>query len=914
MKTPLPLGVSVAMALSCGALPLMAQASYVPGPMPAAPGAQKDPTDIYLETVRLVTQASELVEKRDYVGAIRLTQQAEDQLAVFVKAYPQWRPNLIRQRRQINRENLEQWQQLAQQQAAFQQQSPGLAVERPPAVPAAGRPKLKPNIPLPPGYKGVEFPDKPGQPLINRIPGSSVSPGAPREVVESNYDRIRNALYKANMENRALIQALKRTRKQRDEALANLAMATTGESVYRDELIKVKKQLEEERSTNNKLLTTLTKRVEELEQTVATLSREKKEYLEQIAALQQQLKEHQDQLADVTSQKNALQKDRDQLAALVELNSPDKTRNVLDRNMTLTAQLKDAQEKIAALETAKSDSEEQRKANLQALEKAREESASLKLKLMAMGDENIGYRKRITDLNRKLINAEVELSRLEANPEKSPLLAEENKLLRSAISKQLRILSVQDQSRSLLISTYMRLHQQNPETAEIAALMNNEEAIKLTPAEQQIVNAIAVDNKINLPLTGQQKEKIDKLAKALSAEQEKAEQLSRQLELARNQTKAHAAKSTRANKAHAEALAKAQEAAEQKNRQVEELTRQLDDLKRQFSEQARLAAISSNSMTPEQEKKLNRSMETAVRRKLETEALGQGAAEAFAKKRYVAAEQLYRTLLDLQPSHVPALVNLGTILIQRNKAEEAIQYLKKATDLDASSSPAWFMMGVAQYRAGQDQQAMASLTETVRLDPANATALLYMGNLATSAGNYDQAVGYFENALKIQPESPEAHFNLAWTYSQLGRTAQARKSYDAAIRCGGLPDSDLELAITGTSTLPRRKTPADQENAPAASIPDAQLAAAESDPKAIPHAAGEIPASVAEDPNALERPNPGPKQIAVSYRPETEPASLASQVKETASAPQPQAVAAKEQPAPEKAEAPRRRSRFRIGS
>lgn len=53
----------------------------------------------------------------------------------------------------------------------------------------------------------------------------------------------------------------------------------------------------------------------------------------------------------------------------------------------------------------------------------------------------------------------MELSKLEANPEKSPLLLEENQLLRSTIAKQLRILSVQDQSRSLLISTYKRLHQ-----------------------------------------------------------------------------------------------------------------------------------------------------------------------------------------------------------------------------------------------------------------------------------------------------------------------------------------------------------------------------------------------------------------------------------------------------------------------
>lgn len=161
--------------------------------------------------------------------------------------------------------------------------------------------------------------------------------------------------------------------------------------------------------------------------------------------------------------------------------------------------------------------------------------------------------------------------------------------------------------------------------------MDNEEAIRLTPAEKQIVNAIAKDNNINVPLTAQQKEKINKLAQALSAERGKAAQLARDLELARSQMKTKADKSAKNDKKQAEALARAQKALEQKNTQVEELTRQMEELKRRSAEQARLAAISAGAITPDQEKALNRSMEATVRRKLEAEALGQGAAEAFAK-------------------------------------------------------------------------------------------------------------------------------------------------------------------------------------------------------------------------------------------------------------------------------------------
>ena len=194
MMTPLPLGIAVALSLTCGALPLLAQGTYVPGPMPVSAGTRQDPTDMYLEALKLVTRSAELVEKRDYIGAIRLTQQAEEKLGRLVKAYPQWRPNLLQTRRQLNREKLDQWQKLAQQQAAAVSSDPGLELERPAAVPK--RPRPKPNIVLPPGYKGVEFPSRPGESLVNTIPSPSVSPGAAPEVVESNYERIRRLLDK----------------------------------------------------------------------------------------------------------------------------------------------------------------------------------------------------------------------------------------------------------------------------------------------------------------------------------------------------------------------------------------------------------------------------------------------------------------------------------------------------------------------------------------------------------------------------------------------------------------------------------------------------------------------------------------------------------------------------------------------
>ncbi len=833
---PLSIGITVLLSCVCGTLPLAGQQNYVPSSLTKS--TAQNPTDMYLEALRLVTQAHELEKKHDYIGAIRLVQQAEDKFAILARTHPDYQRNLLQRRREINRENLNNWQKLAQEQAATQPlpqpkepviENEGSINIRPnkPTPPKQPNKKPQPTIQLPPGYEGVEFTGKEGDPLINHIP-----PPISSEAVESNYERMRKQLDKLSVENRALVRALKRTKKDQEDAVTKLALAAAGESYYRDELVKIKKQMESERHTNNKLLQTLTKRIEDLEKNLQTLQQEKAHHLALIAELRKQNDEQQKQLDALTAQKDALQKERDQLATLVELNSPEKTKNLLDRNLTLTAQLKAAQDKIAQLESANSDSEEQRKLNLKTLEETRGEVVGLKLKLMALQDENTGYRKRITELNAKLINADIELSKLESKPrEDNPLLKAENELLRSTIAKQLRILAVQEQSRELLVNSYKRLRLEDPEMAKIAALMDNEERIKLTPAEEQIVNAIAKENAVKAKLNDEQKNKIDLMAKALNDERTKATELAKELEALR-QAKASGDKDKK------KALDEAQLAVEEKNRQVEDLKNELENMKARFAEQANLEAIANNTMTAEQKKAMEDKLSSTTFKQLEVDALGQGASDAFAKKRFAAAEQLYLTLLDMQPNHVPALVNLGTILLQRNKVEPAIAHLKKATEIDAKSAPAWFMIGVAQYRAGLDRQAAESLNKTLDLDPANATALLFLGNLETSAGQYDKAIAHFENALKITPDSADTHFNMAWTYSRMGKLNNARKSYDEAIRHGGLPDAELELAINGATTLPQQPVSKDHESI------------AISNPDSIPVGPNEISAAQAENPDA----------------------------------------------------------------
>ncbi len=70
--------------------------------MPVSARTRQDPTDMYLEALKLVTKSAELVEKRDYKGHPPDATGGR-KTGRLVKAYPQWRPNLLQTRRQLNR-------------------------------------------------------------------------------------------------------------------------------------------------------------------------------------------------------------------------------------------------------------------------------------------------------------------------------------------------------------------------------------------------------------------------------------------------------------------------------------------------------------------------------------------------------------------------------------------------------------------------------------------------------------------------------------------------------------------------------------------------------------------------------------------------------------------------------------------
>lgn len=176
-------------------------------------------------------------------------------------------------------------------------------------------------------------------------------------------------------------------------------------------------------------------------------------------------------------------------------------------------------------------------------------------------------------------------------------------------------------------------------------------------------------------------------------------------------------------------------------------------------------------------------------------ALGKSASDAFDKGRFLAAEQLYETLLEVHPGHYPGHVNLGVIYLKMGRHDDAARVLQKAVDFNPDHPTGQFLLGVAHYREGRDAQAQMAFMSATSLDPAHAQAFFYLGNIANRAGRTNAAIKEYQRALEIDPSLVNVHYNMATAYATAGKLGEARKSYDLAIRGGALPNADLERQL-----------------------------------------------------------------------------------------------------------------------
>jgi Flp pilus assembly protein TadD len=144
-------------------------------------------------------------------------------------------------------------------------------------------------------------------------------------------------------------------------------------------------------------------------------------------------------------------------------------------------------------------------------------------------------------------------------------------------------------------------------------------------------------------------------------------------------------------------------------------------------------------------------------------------------------ETLWRDSVAKSPKKARTHNNLGNILSDQGKLDEAISHFSEALRLDPESDKVHYNLGSALRKKGKIGEAITHYQEALRINPHHLEARNNLGNALVDKGEFEEAVDHFSAALRLDPNSKEVHYNLGNLYKTRRKFDEAIEQYEKAL-------------------------------------------------------------------------------------------------------------------------------------
>jgi tetratricopeptide (TPR) repeat protein len=161
---------------------------------------------------------------------------------------------------------------------------------------------------------------------------------------------------------------------------------------------------------------------------------------------------------------------------------------------------------------------------------------------------------------------------------------------------------------------------------------------------------------------------------------------------------------------------------------------------------------------------------------------------------YQSAEPLLRMLQSRNPDDAELLYNLGMMLSDQRKLDEAIPMLERLVKIDSTNSNGWTALGVAYSRNRDYERSEEVLRRALEIDPENAYALRNLGALQQEASP-ELALAGLEKAARMMPNDQQTQYAYAKCLMDLGQNEEADPILRRVIEMDSLSDI-AEMART----------------------------------------------------------------------------------------------------------------------
>ena len=177
----------------------------------------------------------------------------------------------------------------------------------------------------------------------------------------------------------------------------------------------------------------------------------------------------------------------------------------------------------------------------------------------------------------------------------------------------------------------------------------------------------------------------------------------------------------------------------------------------------------------------------AIPESVKTDDLISAADSAIRNDNYPVAEQLLKRVVEKEPKHKTVRRNLGMVLAEQRKYDEAIAVLREQTKINPFEDYAYNLLGRVYWQQQDYTNAEQAFRKQLEVTPLDQTAHASLGEMLLETRKYQEAVPELERALSLAPDNELLHVNLGRAYLALGETKKANAAFDEALKISRTP-------------------------------------------------------------------------------------------------------------------------------
>ena len=161
------------------------------------------------------------------------------------------------------------------------------------------------------------------------------------------------------------------------------------------------------------------------------------------------------------------------------------------------------------------------------------------------------------------------------------------------------------------------------------------------------------------------------------------------------------------------------------------------------------------------------------------------------------AEELFKRVIKIDKSNVPALNLLVVVLMSMQRFAEAETFIARATSLNQKSDVSFYNYGLISRRLTKPRQALENFSKALSLNSNVAETWNNRGTVFNDLEKCELAIADFDKAISLNPIFAEAYANKGKSLTRLKRYDEAFAAYDRALSI----KSDLEGAWLGRGNV-----------------------------------------------------------------------------------------------------------------